>query len=112
MVVMFLNTIGHNTKNRILQKRFGRSGETVCAVIHAVLTAVLRLHPTLYRKAVPVPEHCRHPYWKHFKNCLGALDGTHVKVRTTIQDQPRFRNRKGEVSINCLGVCIPDGQFM
>ncbi|CAN1822782.1 hypothetical protein LINPERHAP1_LOCUS30097 [Linum perenne] len=46
------------------------------------------------------------------QNCLGALDGTHVKVRTTIQDQPRFRNRKGEVSINCLGVCNPDGQFI
>ncbi|CAN1145822.1 Putative nuclease HARBI1, partial [Linum perenne] len=45
-------------------------------------------------------------------NCLGALDGTHVKVRVTIEDQPRYRNRKGEVSINVLGVCNPDGQFI
>ncbi|CAN1292546.1 Putative nuclease HARBI1 [Linum perenne] len=96
----------------ILEKRLGRSGKTVCAIIHAVLTSVLRLHQTLYRKAVLVPEHCRHPYWKHFKYCLGALDGTHVKVRANIRDQPRFRNRKGEVSINILGVCNPDGQFV
>ncbi|CAN1293917.1 Putative nuclease HARBI1, partial [Linum perenne] len=45
-------------------------------------------------------------------NCLGALDGTHVKVRVNIEDQPRYRNRKGEVSINVLGVCNPDGQFI
>ncbi|CAN1334223.1 hypothetical protein LINPERPRIM_LOCUS36315 [Linum perenne] len=95
---------------------------------------------TLYRKPFPVPDHCQHPNWKHFKvcfepylvfnhchslvylslntkiivlqKCLGALDGTHIKVRAKIQDQPRYRNRKGEVSINVLGVCNPDCQFM
>ncbi|CAN1777736.1 hypothetical protein LINPERHAP1_LOCUS14169, partial [Linum perenne] len=41
-----------------------------------------------------------------------ALDGTHVKVRTKITDQPRYRNRKGEVSINVLGVCNPDDEFI
>ncbi|CAN1824999.1 Protein ALP1-like [Linum perenne] len=112
MIVMFLHMLGHNTKNRILQTQFGRSSKTVCAVIHAVLSSVLRLHRTLYRKAVPVPNHCKHVNWKHFKNCLGALDGTHVKVRTTIVDQPKYRNRKGEVSINVLGVCNPDGEFI
>ncbi|CAN1132679.1 hypothetical protein LINPERHAP2_LOCUS7174, partial [Linum perenne] len=43
MIVMFLWTLGHNTKNRIVQKRFARSGKTVCAVIHAVLTSILKL---------------------------------------------------------------------
>ncbi|CAN1292545.1 hypothetical protein LINPERPRIM_LOCUS21630 [Linum perenne] len=86
----------------ILEKRLGRSGKTVCAIIHAVLTSVLRLHQTLYRKAV----------LSIMQYCLGALDGTHVKVRANIRDQPRFRNRKGEVSINILGVCNPDGQFV
>ncbi|CAN1840353.1 hypothetical protein LINPERHAP1_LOCUS36035 [Linum perenne] len=112
MVVMFLYTLGHNVKNRIVQKKFGRSGKTVCAALHAVLTSILRLHQTLYQKAFPVHEHSQHPHWKHFKNCIGALDGTHVKVRVNIEDQPRYRNRKGEVSINVLGVCNPDGQFI
>ncbi|CAN1148892.1 Putative nuclease HARBI1 [Linum perenne] len=112
MVVMFLYTLRHNVKNRIVQKKFGRSGKTVCAALHAVLTSILRLHQTLYQKAFPVPEHSQHPHWKHFKNYLGALDGTHVKVRVNIEDQPRYRNRKGEVSINVLGVCNPDSQFM
>ncbi|CAN0880477.1 Protein ALP1-like [Linum grandiflorum] len=112
MVVMFLHTLGHNAKNRILQKKFGRSGKTICAVIHAVLASILRMHRTLYRKAIPVPEHCPHVTWKHFKNCLGALDGTHVKVRVRQEDQPRYRSRNGEVSINVLGVCNPDMEFI
>ncbi|CAN1777738.1 hypothetical protein LINPERHAP1_LOCUS14169 [Linum perenne] len=112
MVVMFLHTVGHNTKNRILQLHFGRSSKTICAVIHAVLSSILNLHRTLYHKPVSVPDHCQHMNWKHFKKCLGALDGTHVKVRTKITDQPRYRNRKGEVSINVLGVCNPDDEFI
>ncbi|CAN1193372.1 hypothetical protein LINPERHAP2_LOCUS42009 [Linum perenne] len=39
------------------------------------------------------------------ENCLGALDGTHVTVRASIQEKPRYQNKKGEVSINVLGVC-------
>ncbi|CAN1320706.1 hypothetical protein LINPERPRIM_LOCUS31802 [Linum perenne] len=107
MIVIFLNTLGHNVKNRILQQVFRRSARVVCAVIHAVLTAVLKMHRFLYRKAIPVPQHCQHANWKHFKNCLGALDGTHVKIHAHIVDQPRYRNRKGEVSINVVGVCNP-----
>ncbi|CAN1289269.1 hypothetical protein LINPERPRIM_LOCUS20190, partial [Linum perenne] len=43
---------------------------------------------------------------------LGTLDGTHVKVRTKIIDQRRYHDRKGEVSINVLGVCNPTGEFI
>ncbi|CAN0898105.1 hypothetical protein LINGRAHAP2_LOCUS19527 [Linum grandiflorum] len=110
MVVMFLHTLGHNVKNRILQQIFGRSGKTICAVIHAVL--VSNMHETLYKKAEPITENSGHAFWQHFKNCLGALDGTHVKVRTKIEDQPRYRNRKGEVTMNVLGVCNPYMEFI
>ncbi|CAN1297979.1 hypothetical protein LINPERPRIM_LOCUS23673 [Linum perenne] len=112
MIVIFLNTLGHNIKNRILQQVFGRSARVICEVIHAVLIAVLKMHRFLYRKAVLVPQNSQHVNWKHFKNCLGALDGTHVKIRARIVDQPRYRNRKGEVSINVLGVCNPEGEFI
>ncbi|CAN1248262.1 hypothetical protein LINPERPRIM_LOCUS6666, partial [Linum perenne] len=35
-----------------------------------------------------------------------------VKVCANIADQPRYRNRKGEVSINVLGVCNPSAEFI
>lgn len=46
------------------------------------------------------------------KNCLGALDGTHIKVRAGDKDKVRFRNRKGELTTNVLGVCTRDMQFV
>ncbi|CAN1789542.1 hypothetical protein LINPERHAP1_LOCUS18521 [Linum perenne] len=70
---MFLWTLGHNIKNRIIQKRFGRSGKIVCAVIHAVLTSILNMRHTLYRRPFPVPNHCQHANWKHFKVCFEPL---------------------------------------
>ncbi|CAN1125812.1 hypothetical protein LINPERHAP2_LOCUS3071 [Linum perenne] len=112
MIMIFLNTLGHKVMNKILQQVFGRSARVVCEVIHAVLVAVLKMHRYLYRKAVPVPQNSQHVNWKHFKNSLGALHRTHVKIRARIVDQPRYRNRKGEVSINVLGVCNPEGEFI
>ena len=69
MVVMFLYTMGHNVKNRILQKEFARSGKTICAVIHAVLQSILNLHEILYVKPVPVKESTPNQQWRHFKVC-------------------------------------------
>uniref|UniRef100_A0A803MUY1 DDE Tnp4 domain-containing protein n=1 Tax=Chenopodium quinoa TaxID=63459 RepID=A0A803MUY1_CHEQI len=51
----------------------------------------------------PVTENCQDDRWKWFKNCLGALDGTHINVRVGDKDKVRFRNRKGEISTNVLG---------
>ncbi|CAN1160537.1 hypothetical protein LINPERPRIM_LOCUS37625 [Linum perenne] len=88
-VALFLYTIGHNKKNRVLQLDFCRSGETISRHIHEVLRAILKLH-----------------------GCIGALDGTHVKVRVQKNAQVRFRDRKGNTSINVLGVCNPNLEFI
>ncbi|KAK7302032.1 hypothetical protein RJT34_12911 [Clitoria ternatea] len=50
--------------------------------------------------------------WKWFKNCLGALDGTYIKVNDLEADKPRYRTRKGELATNVLGVCSQDMQFI
>ena len=47
-----------------------------------------------------------------FKGCLGALDGTHIRVQVPAEHKGRYRNRKGEVTTNVLGVCSPDGEFI
>lgn len=47
-----------------------------------------------------------------FKNCLGALDGTHIDVHVPEIDKPRYRTRKGRVATNVLGVCSGDMQFI
>ncbi|XP_021813922.1 protein ALP1-like [Prunus avium] len=50
--------------------------------------------------------------WQWFENCLGALDGTHIPVTASAKERPRYRNRKGDLSTNVLGVCAPDLRFI
>ena len=41
-----------------------------------------------------------------FKNCLGALDGVHIPAHVPASANPvAYRNRKGFLSQNVLGVC-------
>ncbi|CAL1411710.1 unnamed protein product [Linum trigynum] len=112
MVYTFLRTISQNEKNRTLRLNLRRSGETISRSIHRVLKAVLRLNNMLMKKPMPIPDNCTNSRWKHFKKCLGALDGTHIDVRPLKEHRTRYRDRKGHLSINVLGVCTPNLEFI
>ncbi|GJU83125.1 reverse transcriptase domain-containing protein [Tanacetum coccineum] len=45
-------------------------------------------------------------------DCLGALDGTYVKVMVPESEQKPYRTRKGVICTNLLGVCTRDLQFI
>ncbi|KAI5316896.1 hypothetical protein L3X38_036603 [Prunus dulcis] len=45
------------------------------------MLGILRLQGSLLRVPEPMGESCTEYRWKCFKNCLGALDGTYIKVR-------------------------------
>ncbi|KAH9722638.1 DDE Tnp4 domain-containing protein [Citrus sinensis] len=111
-VCMFLHTLSHHVKNRTIDSRFFRSGETVSRYFNSVLNEVLWLHNVLLRVPDPVPENCTDERWKWFKNCLGALDGTYIRVRVSENYKPRYRTRKGEIATNVLGVCSRDMKFI
>ncbi|XP_054792120.1 protein ALP1-like [Prosopis cineraria] len=72
----------------------------------------MRLGDMLLKKPEPVADDSSDERWKWFKNCLGALDGTHIKLRVPSLDKARYRNRKGEITTNVLGVCSQDGFFI
>uniref|UniRef100_A0A9I9EDL5 DUF8040 domain-containing protein n=1 Tax=Cucumis melo TaxID=3656 RepID=A0A9I9EDL5_CUCME len=55
MVAMFLHVLAHDVKNRVIQREFVRSGETVSRHFNIVLLAVLRLYEELIKR--PVPSH-------------------------------------------------------
>ncbi|CAA0808317.1 Unknown protein, partial [Striga hermonthica] len=44
--------------------------------------------------------------------CLGALDGTYIDVRVPGIDKARYRNRKSHISVNVLGVCDTNMNFV
>ncbi|MFQ6669720.1 hypothetical protein Gotur_034851 [Gossypium turneri] len=39
----------------------------------------------------PITANSTDPMWKWFKNCLGSLDGIHIKIRVPAVDKPRYR---------------------
>jgi hypothetical protein len=50
-------------------------------------------------------------YNTFFRDCVGALDGTHIEVHVPPCDQPRYRNRKGHLSQNVLAACNFELEF-
>ena len=43
--------------------------------------------------------------YPYFKDAIGAADGTHIPAKVPSEDIVRFRNRKGDISQNVLGIC-------
>ncbi|KAA0033168.1 putative nuclease HARBI1 [Cucumis melo var. makuwa] len=88
MIAMFLHILAHDMKNRVIQRHFMRSGETIFRHFNMVLLAIIRLHDELLKKPQPVPNNCTDQRWRWFENCLDALDGTYIKVNVPAGDRP------------------------
>ncbi|KAL8523705.1 hypothetical protein ACS0TY_013609 [Phlomoides rotata] len=110
-VAIFLTVLSHHTKNRVIKHSFKRSGFTISKYFNSVLDTLLKLHTVLLATLEPVPEDSNDYCWKYFKGCLGALDGTYIPVKVAHSDIPRYRNRKGSVSVNVLAVCDQNMNF-
>ncbi|KAK1390472.1 hypothetical protein POM88_018650 [Heracleum sosnowskyi] len=50
-------------------------------------------------------------FFPYFKDCVGAIDGTHVRVRVPGKDVPRYHCRKGYPTINVLVACTFNLKF-
>ena len=46
-----------------------------------------------------------------YQDCLGAIDGTHVRVKVPRVDAPRFRGRKDWPTQNVFAACDFDMKF-
>ena len=85
-----------------------------CRHFHQVLDAIVGLYPELVRPASgEISEAIRDDprRWPAFKDCVGALDGTHLKLHLPASEHSRFRNRKGELTQNVLAVVDFDMSF-
>ncbi|TYK07535.1 retrotransposon protein [Cucumis melo var. makuwa] len=67
MVAMFLHVLAHDVKNRVIQREFVRSCETVSRYFNIVLLVVLRLYEELIKRHVPVTNNCNDQHWKCFE---------------------------------------------
>ncbi|XP_074373587.1 uncharacterized protein LOC141713928 [Apium graveolens] len=91
-VGIFIFIIAQGASNRHAQERFQHSGETVSHVFHEVLHAVCLLARDLIKPDDPefkeIPPHIRNDrrYKPHFKDCIGAIDGTHIHACVPVND--------------------------
>jgi hypothetical protein len=44
--------------------------------------------------------------YPYFKDCLRAIDGTHVQAHISLEDMSRFMDRLEDLSLNVLAVVI------
>ncbi|KAL5701358.1 hypothetical protein ACHQM5_026703 [Ranunculus cassubicifolius] len=115
-VAMFLLIVGHDTRVRFGAFTVIRSSETLHRHFHNVLRAILKLGRNYIRQATrscsPARSGNPHPWaMRYFKNCLGAIDGSFMPAMVPMEDQPRYRNRKGDIAHNVLATCTFDMKF-
>ncbi|XP_024024743.1 protein ANTAGONIST OF LIKE HETEROCHROMATIN PROTEIN 1-like [Morus notabilis] len=113
---IFLYIVCQSSNNRESQDQWQHSGATISKYFHAVLKALYELRfdfltPPNFNIVDPVVAARGNKYLPWFQNCIGALDGTHVPVVPPAANAEAWRNRKGFLSQNVLGVCSFDMRF-
>ena len=117
-VVMFLEMVGQDKTVRDIAQRYQRSLDTVKRKLGEVLSALLKfaadaLKPEdgeFTRVCPALRDDDR--YWPCFKDCIGALDGTHISVRPPKRNAEAYRGRKQEPTMNVLAICNFDMKFI
>jgi len=110
-VAIFLYTVGYGATYRNVEERFQHSGETIHRQFYKVLKAIKKLGNDNIRPLDPMFRDASNhlmdddKYWPYFKNCIGAIDGTHISVHVPAEKLIPFTGRKGYTSTNVMAVC-------
>ena len=109
-LAFFLYMLSHNSSYEDLQITFHHSNDTFHRHINYFFKKVI---PILSRSFLKSPDPSLvHPkiygnprFFPFFRNCLGAIDGTHIPISISPKKASPFRNRKGTLSINVMVAC-------
>ncbi|KAF6166577.1 hypothetical protein GIB67_005439 [Kingdonia uniflora] len=90
-----------------------RSLETIFKYFHVVLKYVLRLGKDLIKHVthdLSLAIRNNHHVWAntYFKDCVEAVDGTFISVTVPLEDQLRYRSKKGDIKQNVFVACSFD----
>ncbi|KAL3843592.1 hypothetical protein ACJIZ3_000995 [Penstemon smallii] len=115
-VATFLMLVGPRMGNRQCQEAMQRSGFTISKSFHRVLKACTLMSmdwiiPFTNNSVTHEYIRSNDRHYPHFKDCIGAIDGTHIKAALPTELQPRFIGRKQIPTQNILAVCDFDMCF-
>jgi DDE superfamily endonuclease len=115
---IFLYSVSTDLSMRKLAERFQRSTETINRTFHKVMHHFLwpefyKAFVTFPTESTPVPDYIEdnNSFFPYFKDCIGAVDGSHIPISPPENQRAPFRNRKGFLSQNVLAVCDFDAKF-
>ncbi|XP_021724717.1 uncharacterized protein LOC110692032 [Chenopodium quinoa] len=117
-VGIFVYVLAHDVPNRLILERFQHSGETGSRVFKEVLYVMDGMSRDILVPRDPsfkeVPRYLANDarYMPYFKDCIGAIDGTHISIIVPEEDQLRYKGKKGIPTMNILAVCDFDLLFI
>ncbi|WKA10348.1 hypothetical protein VitviT2T_027923 [Vitis vinifera] len=114
-VAKFLHIVGHNLRNRTMKFYFKHSSETVSHHFHQVLRTIISLNDVFLKQpdGLKCPQEIKDnsKFWTYFKDYIGAIDGSHFRVKVSNDVVQRYRGRKYYPTQNVLAACSFDLKF-
>ncbi|XP_024310800.1 uncharacterized protein LOC112268853 isoform X1 [Brachypodium distachyon] len=116
-LAMFLWTLGGFESNRRTQNRFKHSPDTIHRKFHEVLHCVVSMSAHYIKPKDPNFRNVHHRIrndrraYSHLKNCIGAIDGTHIRAVILVDQQVRYIGRTDAITQNVMAVCDFDMHF-
>ncbi|KAH6802699.1 nuclease HARBI1-like protein [Perilla frutescens var. frutescens] len=115
MVTTFLIIVGHNDRYCNVRQRFGRSHFTTSQNFNKTLKTLNTIAPDMMVKpstAIPAKIQESTKFMSFFKDCIGAINGTHIPAMVRGREVSSFCNCHGMQSQNVLAACNFDLQFI
>ncbi|XP_010418595.1 PREDICTED: uncharacterized protein LOC104704161 [Camelina sativa] len=115
---MSLKILGHNSSQRSIAADFQVAQWTVTTKFDDVVNALCCLHSDIVswkrEELVDIPPRIMHDrrYFPYFQDCIGAIDGTHVRVRVGGDKKITYWNHHNYTSMNILAVCDFNMRFI
>ncbi|CAI9295162.1 unnamed protein product [Lactuca saligna] len=114
-VERFLHIVGNDLRNTFVSWMYRRLKSTTSRCFHRVLRSVIALESLYIQQpqgdVVPKEIQEKKRFFPYFKNCVRAIDGTHVRVKVPNRDASRYRGRKCYPTINVFATCSFDLKF-
>jgi hypothetical protein len=115
---IFLYAVTSDLSIRKLAERFQRSTETIDRTYLKIIRHILKpdfsnlfvQHVSELSSLHSIIE-ANGRYFLFFKDCVGAIDGTHIPVSPLVLDRAQWRDRDGKLTQNVIAACSFDMRF-
>ncbi|PKU72171.1 hypothetical protein MA16_Dca006764 [Dendrobium catenatum] len=111
VLAITLYILSHNESIRSTCERFQHSTETISRYFSIGLEALVKLSCSVIKPIDPnfddIPRNILYDnrYMPYFKDCIGAIDGTHVDARVSNSEKAAYIGRCGSTTQNVMAVC-------